>query len=247
MQLSRRRFLGYAAATLPLPLGSLRLRRESAPGWSLLELDDRCRLPESIAGYQAALASLGTRVSRVGPESASLGRGLIVPAAVELPRPAVSAIVSCLQQGGWVILESGAAFACDRELRSHRVLAWDAFQVRLDSPIDLWSLEHQGAGIPYIEYVWPHATKVRDFSRVVPVGGKPSEVIAWVRGIPVALKRPFGRGMLLVLGSPLGPALWSGDAEARGWLRSAVQRPTDYPQGPPGVGRAGGVGPASVR
>src|SRR6266571_3700339 len=44
------------------------------------------------------------------------------------------------------------------------------------------------------------------------------EVIAWVDDLPVALKRPGGRGNLIFLGSPLGPALWAGDAEARRWL-----------------------------
>ena len=37
-------------------------------------------------------------------------------------------------------------------------------------------------------------------------------------GLPVALKRPSGRGRLMFLASPLGPALWAGDSEARGWL-----------------------------
>ena len=49
------------------------------------------------------------------------------------------------------------------------------------------------------------------------------EVIAWVDGLPVALKRPGGRGNLIFLGSPLGPALWAGDAQARRWLLDCLR------------------------
>jgi len=39
----------------------------------------------------------------------------------------------------------------------------------------------------------------------------------------VGLNCPFGRGNLIVLGSPLGPALWAGDIEARQWLRAVIR------------------------
>src|SRR5437764_965136 len=56
-------------------------------------------------------------------------------------------------------------------------------------------------------------------ARTGPVGRQAGEVIAWVDGVPVALKRRGGRGgTLIFLGSPLGPALWAGDAQARRWL-----------------------------
>src|SRR5256885_8822548 len=53
---------------------------------------------------------------------------------------------------------------------------------------------------------------------MVPLRRQAGEVIARVDGLPVALKRSSGRGNLIFLGSPLGPALWAGDAEARRWL-----------------------------
>jgi hypothetical protein len=40
--------------------------------------------------------------------------------------------------------------------------------------------------------------------------------------VPVALMRRVGRGTLLFLGSPLGPALWADDAEARRLLLDVV-------------------------
>src|SRR5439155_624334 len=41
--------------------------------------------------------------------------------------------------------------------------------------------------------------------------------------VPVALKRPGGRGNLIFLGSLLGPALWAGDAQARRWLLDCLR------------------------
>jgi hypothetical protein len=75
--------------------------------------------------------------------------------------------------------------------------------------------------MPYIAYSWPASAQIRDFSRVVPLGRRSEgagEIIARVDGLPVALKRRLGRGDLIFLGSPLGPALWAGDAEARRWF-----------------------------
>jgi hypothetical protein len=56
---------------------------------------------------------------------------------------------------------------------------------------------------------------VRDYSRVVPLADQPGEVIGWAGGIAVALKRRVGMGTLVYLGSPLGPALWADDQQAR--------------------------------
>jgi len=63
---------------------------------------------------------------------------------------------------------------------------------------------------------------VRGFTRVIPVSAKLGEVIGWAGSLAVASKRPVGRGMLIFLGSPLGPALRASDPEARSWLQSVV-------------------------
>jgi hypothetical protein len=114
-----------------------------------------------------------------------------------------------------VLLESGAAFG---DFRSHRDQLRDYFQVLLGPPTELWPAR----GIPYVEYTWPVSTKVRDFSRVIPLAPQRGTVIARVDGIPVALARRVGPGTLVYLGSPLGPALWAGDAQARQWLGALV-------------------------
>ena len=227
MGITRRRFLGYAAGavTMGLPFdlwrpGRSSLAPETSPRWVLLDLKEHGCLGESVSGYESALTSAGVQLMRADARWVSPSRCavLIVPAALEIPPPAVRAIVSCLQAGASVILESGAGFAGGREFRAHRVVLRDYLQVRIEAPVQLWSAHLSAQGIPYVDYTWPHPAKVRDFSRVVPLGRQAGEVIAWVDGLPVALQRQSGRGTLIFLGSPLGPALWAGDAEARRWL-----------------------------
>ena len=185
----------------------------------MLDLGPHCSLRESLSGYAAAMEgrALRTDVASLTPCAV-----LIVPAAVEIPPAAVRAITACLEAGGRVILESGAGFASARDRSRHRAVLCDAFQVIVESPIDLWP-EANGSAIPYVDFTWPFAAKVRDFSRVVPLASGKGEIIARVNGLVVGLKHPFGWGNLIVLGSPLGPALWAGDIEARLWLRAVVR------------------------
>ena len=150
----------------------------------------------------------------------------MVPAALEMPSPAIRTIVSCLQTGGTVLLESGAAYAVAPEFHAHRDVLWSHLQVRIEEPVQLWP-----RAVPYVDYSWPCAVKLRDFSRVVAIGEQPGDVIGWVDGLPIALKRPWGRGTLIVLGSPLGPALWAGDTDARRWLASVL-----FQSDTPGIG-----------
>ena len=233
MGITRRRFLGYAAGavTMGLPLdrwgrgrGRSSVTADTSPRCVLLALKEHGCLGESVAGYESALTSAGAQLMRVDARwvspSPSRCAALIVPAALEMPPPAVRAIVSCLQAEATVILESGAGFTAGRDFRAHRVVLRDYLQVRIEAPVQLWPARTSSQGIPYVDYTWPSAAKVRDFSRVVPLGRQAGggEVIAWVDGLPVALKRQSGHGRLIFLGSPLGPALWAGDAEARRWL-----------------------------
>jgi hypothetical protein len=111
------------------------------------------------------------------------------------------------------------------------------FGITVLPPVDLWSAElanrssvsarhasleknlNRHESIPYVHYVWPCDMQVRDFSRVVPVSSRAGDVIGRVGALPVALKKRVANGTLIYLGSPLGPALFSGDPEARAWLR----------------------------
>jgi hypothetical protein len=243
MGITRRGFLTDIAGGMAAGLGLCRTGM-SLPGGanefvlecSLLDLGDRCGLRESLAGYRAVLTGMGVqfdtsvaapgacpdagRERRVeaGAWPAPGARTCIVPAAVELPPSFVNTLAVCLGAGGWVILESAAGFADPRRCRAQQALLREQFGVSVEAPVHLWAEEMRRGDVPYVDYVWPLATKVRDFSRVVPVARQQAGIIGWINGLPVALKRKVGRGTFIFLGSPLGPALWTGDAEAHRWL-----------------------------
>jgi hypothetical protein len=220
VRVTRREFLGCAVAAVPLRwrLDRLSPAADVTSPWTLLDLGEHCSLGESLSGYAAAL---GAAVLRADLPSVPRCAGLIVPAAVRIPPAASDAIATCLDDGGRVILESGAGFANEADFAAHRTVLREAFDVHVERPVDLWPQLH-GSAIPYVEFTWPVPTTVRDFTRVVPVASREGEVIARVHGRPAAIKCHRGRGTLLVLGSPIGPALWAGDAEATRWLGAAV-------------------------
>ena len=217
MRVTRRQFFGCAAA-VSLPrwrIDHLSVAVPSTSGISILDLGSSCSLREAVSGYKGAL---GVRVLELELVGIARPATLIVPAAVDIPLAAVRAITACLATGGLVLLESGAGFAGARARSRHRAVLREALGVHVLSPVDLWP--HRS--IPYVDFTWPLAAKVRDFSRVVPLASGAAEVIARVNGLPVALRRHSGRGTLIVLGSPLGPALWAGDFEARRWLWKVI-------------------------
>ena len=202
----RREFLSYAAGIVTLPpvidfTGSRRTE--------VLDLQENCCLSESVAGYSAALADVGRAARR---------SVLIVPAAGRIPETAMRRMVTSMQAGGIVILESGAGFASEQDLRAHRDTLRESFAVRVAGPVQLWPRR-----TPYVAYSWPRAATLRDFSRVMPLDQPTDEPIGFADGQPVALRRQVGRGTFIFLGSPLGPALWAGDADAKRWLLDVVR------------------------
>jgi len=202
----RREFLSHATGIVTLPaLIDFAGSRRTA----VLDLQENCCLRESVAGYSAVLAD----VDRAARRSV-----LIVPAAGRIPERAIHRMVASMQAGGIVILESGAAFASEQVLRAHRDTLRESFAVRVSAPVRLWPRR-----TPYVDYTWPVATKVRDFSRAMPLDQPAGETIGFADGQPVALRRQVGRGTFIFLGSPLGPALWAGDREANRWLREVVR------------------------
>jgi hypothetical protein len=245
-RVTRRAFLeravgATAAAAMAPPLDALRTLGDDRPPMPgglrrrvvILDPGEHCSIGESLAGYEAALAALDPHPLRAAsvrsvPECARL---LAVPAVLGLPPSVARLVARCLEGGTTVLLESGAAFTAGGgapEFRAHRDALCDHLGLRVEAPLPLWP-RRAGAparGVPYVEYTWPSAAAVRDFSRVVPLArlgddGR-GEVIARVDGVPVALRRRVGRGTLLFLGSPLGPALWAGDAEATRWLADVL-------------------------
>ena len=230
IDLSRRAFIGRAAATAAALVLPIDLRRVHAhpldkavepPACAILDLGDQAVLRESITGFETALRLTSIPFARSRPARET--RLVIVPAALRIPARAAGVLTDALEDGATVIVESGAVFEspCSRELRDHREMLRDVFDIEIDTPTSLWP----ALGTPYVAYTWPVAVHVRDFSRVVTVRQHSGEVIGRVGTLPVAIHQCQGRGALIFLGSPLGPALWSGDAEARRLLEGLAPSP----------------------
>ena len=216
MDVTRREFLlGAAATAAALSLRSRGGRASLGSGCVVLDLGEHCALRESLAGYQAALA---------GVQSVA-GSVLIVPAAMAMAGAPARHIVRHVEEGGTLILESGAMFAtpASAEFRAHRDALHELLGLDVEAPRPLGRERMRVRYVPYVEFRWPSTTLVRDFSAVVPVDAPDGEHIARVENTTVALVRRRGHGMLIFLGSPIGPALWAGDPEARRWLHEVVR------------------------
>ena len=234
MDITRRDFVGYAAAAAALPLMGGRARasspREVTHDCVLLDLGVHGSLRESTLGYAAALANTNRCWTRVDAPLLPCRGVLIVPGMLSMPPSAVRAILSALDDETTVVLESGAGFASATEVRAHRALVRSAFQIDVDAPVDVWEARTSGRGIPYMQVDWPTPATIRDFSRVLPIFARDGDVIARVNSLSVGVKRAVGRGTLVFLGSPIGPALWAGDLEACRWLNDVLQHHTSWPR-----------------
>jgi hypothetical protein len=245
VSISRRHFLGGVtgcAATLwsfqPLAWGAHDPGAERALGCVLLGLNSNCILPESLQGYQAALLGQHQLLSEADFKSRRICQIAIVPSLGTMAPATASTLTDLLEAGTHVLLESGAGFLSSAEFTAHQRMLQRHFDIAVGPPVDLWEgnaaddallarrpgrhankRRDRHPSVPYVSYLWPCETRVRDFSRVIPVSASDGEVIAKVGALPVALKRRVGQGMLIFLGSPLGPVLRAGDPEARSWLR----------------------------
>ena len=223
MRMTRRRFVecalgGAAAATLPLDF--VRPAARARSGCVLLDLGSSCGIRESLAGYESALPALGTswvHGERMVPDVPEL---IVVPAAAAMSREAAVLLATHAEAGATVVVELATAFADRSIFDGDREVLRAIMQVQVEPPRNLWP--RLSAGIPYVDYHWPSAASVRDFSRVLPMTARDGETIARVDGVSVAVRRRIGSGTLIVLGSPLGPTLLAGDAEARRWLGELV-------------------------
>jgi hypothetical protein len=243
MEISRRNFL-RAMTTSASTLWSFRPFGKPGP-WPerelncvVLDLKSHCVLRESLQGYRAALADGHNYLPEAKTDSRWRCRLAIVPGVGPMDSATTRLLFDLLERGTYVLLESGAGFLSPADFAAHQRMLDRCFNVAVEPPADVWfgksagdrllahrSRPHQrnkqdsGESIPYVNYVWPRATSVRDFSRVIPVSTKGGDVIGRVGPLPVAMKKSLANGTLIFLGSPLGPALRAGDPEARSWLR----------------------------
>jgi hypothetical protein len=228
MRISRREFVESSAVSLarwylfrPRRLSGGDTRGEAEGDCAVLDLGADCELRESLQGYQEALETSPISVQEFRNwRQCTL---VVVPAMTRMDSMLAGMLLNLLAGGRKVLLESGAGFTSGQDFEIHREMLSDVFGIGVQSPVDVWSRAADGmarACAPYVEYDWPFRTLVRDFSWVIPVLAAGADRIASAGSLPVAMKKRVGRGTLVFLGSPLGPALLAGDLEAREWVRS---------------------------
>jgi hypothetical protein len=228
--------------TAGAPLGHVVVSGREEPDCVLLDVQERGTLPESLAGYQMALEAGGARFCRTSSGPLPHSKTIIVPACMALLPAMTREIAAALKGGSRVVLESGAVFATPPDFARHQEWLRSYWNVRVEAPVDLWRAGNdqrrdpqsdlplskhspRASRAPYVDFHWPFSTKVRDFSRVLPVFAPEEHVVASCGHISVASKHTKGKGTLLFLGSPVGPALLAGDAEASRWLRAIITMP----------------------
>ena len=246
---SRRTFLsvatGAVATMLPVktPSGRPDASASEPLDCVLIDAPEHDALPESPAGYRSALAVDGVRFSKTSAAPLPYSNTIIVPACLAPCSAVTQEIAVALKRGSRVVLESGAGFATRSEFAAHQEWLRELWNIRVERPVDLWrhgsdqpgDQRSQGsvargrsplaARPPYVDFQWPYRAKIRDFSRVVPVSAFPEQVVASCERWLVASRHNKGKGTLVFLGSPLGPALLAGDAEAHRWLRAVIALP----------------------
>lgn len=225
MPISRRGFLGYAAGASAMALAGTSLsgclfgeELPVLPGLKVIDFGRQTVLPESAAGYDRALSRMGIKYEHVSDLPGRPVQGMILPAAPRMDAQHMARLRNSVEAGSAVLLESGAAFLSSEEFDSYQRSIKSVFGLSIRAPIRLWDSADSYMQSPYIDYGWPLKTKVRDFSRIIPVDGNGSEEIAWFQNTAVGARSRMGRGMLVFLGSLLGPHLLVGDPESARWL-----------------------------
>lgn len=176
---------------------------------------------ESLAGYRRALAETDVEITNASLRRCRDARVIILPASGVLDSETARSLDLALREGACVLVESAAAFLERDESEDARESLRKVLGLPVEPPVDLWT-GTKSRQVPYVDFVWPHAAKVRDFSRVIPVRARSRDVIGHIEGLPVAARRRVGKGTLIFLGSLLGPALAAGDPQACRWLRAVV-------------------------
>lgn len=226
MPISRRGFLGCAAgASVAGIAGAAGIM--GAPSFSraqaaciLFDPDRGHPVRESVSGYASALSASNISFQRTSVQPRAFANTLIVPAAVLAGAASLAEIRAHVESGSTVLYDSGAAFLGPEEFAFHKRVIRSVFGLSLHHPVRLWDSADSLKQSPYVDYHWPLFSKIRDFSRAIPIDSGADETIAWFHDIPVAARRRIGKGNLVYLGSALGPHLLSGDREAGRWLRA---------------------------
>jgi hypothetical protein len=248
MKVSRREFVstaGYATAAASLcaipSLGfaASKSGARTGAGCTLLDLESNCVLPESLGGMRSALGATLRHITEIALSGA--GPVVVVPGAGTVRAETFVAVADLVERGATVFWESGAAFLSANDFARQQALTLEHFAISMERPIDVWSQSASQKGsigpknqtargaraighaqVPYVAYRWPGEVRIRDFSCVIPVSAENGRAIAHWREIPVAWRKQIGTGTLIFVGSPIGPALHSGDSDATSLVRSLI-------------------------
>jgi hypothetical protein len=201
----------------------------------------RCMTENEFASNESAFREVAP-----GEFLSGSAASLIVAGAGAVRAETFALVAQSLEKGARVVWESGAAFLEPRSFTEQQHLAREYFGISIGRPIDVWSRSiarrATGSGgdgsepnrsalsvraighehVPYVTYRWPVETHVRDFSSVIPVSATTGHAIAHWGKLPVAWSRHVGAGMLVFIGSPIGPAVRAGDSDAHSLLRSLI-------------------------
>ena len=228
MDLTRREFLGYTAGAvsmmgLPItgPAGAEAPSQRYQRWWTIYS-DPNSYDCESMRGYWSVLPPERAHASVGDPAPLDRCALLIVPYCASLQPTMLGRLLWALHGGTTVVMETGAGFVSHHMFRQHRRWLREELRIHIATRMDLWS-NPKYTREPYIEFTWPRRAKIRDFSRVVAPADCPGDdAIAWAGDMAVAVRRRVGKGTLIYLGSPVGPALWAGDIQARRWLHAVA-------------------------
>ncbi|MGH9770315.1 MAG: hypothetical protein ACRD4Q_01215 [Candidatus Acidiferrales bacterium] len=227
MLTSRRNFLCYAASIPPTLLGAglqRSLRAAAARANHCLILNNSCALKESLDGYVAGLSASGVAFEVAPLAAAKPTPVIIVPGASLTDVNEARWLRAQVHAGARVLMESGGAFLPPTELQRQRLILRSQFELTLLDPVQLWETACYPRHIPYVDFTWPVRARVRDFSRAIPLDARDATAIAQIDGKPVAFKRRLGTGTLVLLATPLGPHILSGDREAHYWLQAFLSQ-----------------------
>lgn len=230
MPLSRRSFLG-ATAAIPLALHQ-RLRGVSPilahdsprPSCLLVDARERCVLQESLTGFARGLHAVSIPFQWVSPEAIRPARLIIIPGAVCDSPAFAETLHRLIDSGSTLLYESGAAYAGHTAFEAEQRWLRNYLGVSVQAPRELWPAKAETGRPPYVHYHWPSRAMIRDFSRVIAVGGSASDFapVARIGATVVACHRTLGKGAFIFLGSPLGPHVGFGDPEAQRLLECFV-------------------------
>jgi hypothetical protein len=164
-------------------------------------------MPLVFAQGQCAPASFDPAECCILPESLAgfrslaggrlaYGPAIIVPGSGTLEQRHSQVIRDHLECGGTVLLESALG---------------------LDSP------RSASPYLPYVDFTWPVPARIREFCPLLLKPTPEDIVIATYASRPVALRRSSGQGTLILVGSPVGPALLAADPDACHWATSVLR------------------------